>query len=80
MPAVRPPDPALVFDGLVVARLRRQQRLTQAALAIRTGCSEDMIRSMETGRAWPSIRMLPRLAGALNVGVDALFRQVDGAA
>lgn len=47
--------------------LRKAQGWSQRDLARRVGCSGPHISDIENGHALPSIRMLRRLAAALNV-------------
>ncbi len=51
--------------GLLLRRLRRQQRLSQQALAGAAGLSQRHVCFLETGRARPGARALPRLVAAL---------------
>lgn len=59
--------------GAHVKRMRRAKGLTQEELAAATGMSDDMIGSIEQGRAWTSLSNLHMLAEALGVRVPDLF-------
>lgn len=60
--------------GLVgLAPMRRRAGMTQYELAERVGISRALVAMYETGRAWPSARILPDLAGALVCSIDELF-------
>jgi transcriptional regulator with XRE-family HTH domain len=57
----------------MVARLRKQQRVTQLQLARRVGVSEAYICQLETGaRTNPSLTTLKKLAKALDVTLAEL--------
>ncbi|OSZ66966.1 hypothetical protein CAP39_10895 [Sphingomonas sp. IBVSS1] len=51
--------------GLLLQRLRRQRRLSQQALAGAAGLSQRHVCFLETGRARPGARALPKLVTAL---------------
>jgi transcriptional regulator with XRE-family HTH domain len=69
----------LAFSGPAVARLRERCDLSRVELAVLAGCSAEMVRSLEYGRALPSVGLLGRLAAALGVGVGDLFDQAGAA-
>jgi putative transcriptional regulator len=51
--------------------------LTQAELALRAGMTRRSVNAIETGRMVPSVLLALRLARALGVPVETLFR-LDG--
>jgi transcriptional regulator with XRE-family HTH domain len=51
--------------GPLLSRLRRQRHLSQQALAAEAGVSQRHVCFLETGRAQPGARALPRLVAAL---------------
>ncbi len=53
--------------------LRLQAGLTQAALAEQLGVSDRAVSRWELGEAYPDVALLPDLAMALHVSVDALL-------
>lgn len=53
--------------------LRRSRNLTLSEVARRAGCSESMVSKIETTRVNPSLTLVRRLAGALDLNVAALF-------
>ena len=59
--------------GRRVALLRKEQNLTQVALAEQLGISQQMVASYEVGRRRVPVSMLPALAHALAVPIDALL-------
>ena len=52
--------------------IRHVRRLTAEDLARRLGVRAPLVRDMEAGTAWPTLRMLLRLAEALDVSVVLL--------
>lgn len=76
-------DPALRGGGGTPLRtelrgLRRAVDLTQDALARRVGLSRQALGAIERGEAVPSVEVALRLAGALEVPVERLFRLEGG--
>ncbi|MGZ3158766.1 MAG: helix-turn-helix domain-containing protein [Burkholderiaceae bacterium] len=63
-----------------LARLRSLRHLSLDALARLSGVSRAMLAQVESGRSVPSIRVLHRVASALQVSVSAFLRDfaVDG--
>jgi transcriptional regulator with XRE-family HTH domain len=77
--AVAAPASGLAFG----TRLRHQRMVlgrTLKAVAAAAGCSESLLSKLENGRANPSVRMLHRIAAALDVNVGSLFAEDDSAA
>jgi transcriptional regulator with XRE-family HTH domain len=74
--AVTYPD-QLVFDGHAVQALRHARGWTGRQFADRLGCSAEMVRSVEGGRAGPSVKLLLRMAAVLDVPVTELVRRVQ---
>ena len=60
-----------------ITALRKSKGLTQAELGAQIGVSAKTVSKWETGRSYPDILLLPRLAAALGVTVDALFSETD---
>lgn len=60
-------DVEKVFEtlGQRLRDARRRHGWTQHQLAERLGCSYDMLRSIELGRARPSLRMLGKILAGL---------------
>jgi transcriptional regulator with XRE-family HTH domain len=54
---------------------RSRLRLTQAELAKLSGVYRSHLAGIETGRANPSVKTLEKLASALEVRVEDLFRE-----
>lgn len=61
------------FDGGRMQRRRKDCRLTQQQLAKRLHLTQCTISQYETGKALPSIKILPCIAVALNTSVDYLL-------
>ena len=59
--------------GLKIREMRRQQRLSQRALAELCGLSFNAISKIERGESSPTVATLHRLASALGVPIVALF-------
>ena len=60
--------------GKRIRELRRQKGLTQEELGERAGISYKYLGSIERGQENPSFKHLVRLAKALSVSMDELFR------
>lgn len=54
-------------------KIRKQQELSQFALAEKSGVSEATVKSIELMRLWPSEKTLAQIAEALGVEVFSLF-------
>lgn len=61
------------FDGARLEQAREQRALTRAQLAQELGVDVDTVRQWEVGIAEPAPRSLPRVAAAVQVGVDELY-------
>jgi transcriptional regulator with XRE-family HTH domain len=59
--------------GLKIRAMRRQQGLSQRALAASCGLSFNAISKIERGESSPTVATLHRLAGALGIPILALF-------
>lgn len=59
-----------VFNGLVLAKARKEHGLTQEELAARIGTGASQINRYEKGDADPSLAVAKRLKEALGVPVD----------
>ena len=59
--------------GAFIASLRKEQKLTQAALAERLNLSNRTVSKWETGDGYPDITVLPKLSQILGVSVDELL-------
>jgi len=71
-------NPVLVALGKRVRELRDQGRLTQEALAERSGLDPSYISGIERGVRNPSILSLARLAIGLNASVSEICRSIKG--
>lgn len=59
--------------GARIAKLRKQQNLTQDALAEKLGVSPQAVSKWENDVSCPDIQLLPRLARLLHVTADVLL-------
>ncbi len=59
--------------GKTIVERRKQMGLTQDALARQLGVSPQAVSKWETGAGMPDVALLPPLAAALGVSIDALF-------
>jgi transcriptional regulator with XRE-family HTH domain len=58
---------------LRVQEIRQRQGLTQQQLAVRAGCSRELISAIETHRSQPPLDRLEAIAVALGVWIQDLF-------
>ena len=68
------PEEAL---GVVLRSLRKQQGLSQEALALDAGVERNYISLIELGKNSPSIRILFKLSKALDISPSALLAHVE---
>ena len=62
-----------VSVGKRIAKLRKQEGLTQKQLADKLGVSNKAISKWETGEGFPDITMIPKLSAIFNVSSDYLL-------
>lgn len=63
--------------GARIAQLRREQNLTQQQLAELLGTAQQQVASYEVARLKVPASMLPRLARALGVSLEALIGETE---
>ncbi len=71
-------DKYLIEFGEKIAKLRLTKNLTQDELAAKTGLSADTIGAIEQGRRWARLTTLHKLADALEIPTDELFKGLRG--
>ena len=59
--------------GNIIAKLRKQNRMTQSALAERLGVSDKAVSKWESGQGFPDIMQFPVLAELFGVSIDYLM-------
>ena len=59
--------------GTFIAQLRKDKGLTQQGLADQLEVTRKAVSRWETGRGYPDIELLPKLAQALHVSVQELL-------
>ncbi len=64
--------------GKNIARLRKEKKLTQEALAAQLRVSFQAISKWETGQSYPDIELLPQITNILETNIDALLGHVPG--
>jgi len=64
--------------GAKVRHVRKVKRLRLKDVAADAGCSESLLSKIECGKATPSLRMLHRIAAALDMSIASLFSDGDG--
>lgn len=63
--------------GQIIASARRERGLTQEALAIRLGVSNQAVSKWESDQCYPDITLLPKLAEVFSVSIDVLFGRTE---
>ncbi len=58
-------------------QLRKEKKMTQGLLSIKTGVSQETISRYETGKTTPPADMLIRLAEFFDISVDYLLERTD---
>jgi transcriptional regulator with XRE-family HTH domain len=62
--------------GKQIATIRKQKGFTQQQLAEAVGMSVVAIAYIETGKRWVRLSTLGKIASALKVSVDSLFKSL----
>lgn len=70
-------DERCVALGLSIKRLREQKGLTQESLAEKADIHTSYIGQIERGLRYPSLKILFKIADALNVKITELFKEID---
>jgi len=65
---------AIYIDGETMRQLRREQALSQRALAALSGVSLDAVNQLETGKRWAYPVTVRKLAEALGVEPKKLMK------
>ncbi len=73
MPKGRPADPTLRALGTRIARLRKEKKLSQEALADRAGVDRSYMSCIERGVRNTSVLKVAAIARALGVPLSGLF-------
>lgn len=63
--------------GDVLRELRKEQQLSQEALALEAGMERNYVSLIELGKNSPSVRMLFKLCAALNTCPSAFLTAVE---
>ena len=63
--------------GLQIAKLRKEQEITQTALAEYLAVSPQAVSRWENGVSVPDICLLPQIAAFFSVSIDELFGVSD---
>ena len=63
--------------GLQIAKLRKEQEITQTALAEYLSVSPQAVSRWENGISVPDICLLPQIAAFFSVTIDELFGVTD---
>ena len=63
--------------GIQIARLRKEQEITQTALAEYLSVSPQAVSRWENGVSIPDICLLPQIAAFFSVSIDDLFGVSD---
>ncbi len=60
--------------GKTIAKLRRKKSMTQLALAEKLNVSDKSVSKWESGKGYPDILLLPKIAEVFGVTIDCLLR------
>ncbi|MGK5038434.1 helix-turn-helix domain-containing protein [Janthinobacterium sp. LB3P118] len=69
-------DPAIAF-GLVLRTLRKKAGLSQEQLALEAGVERNFVSLIERGVNQPTIRVLFKLANALQISPSEMVKAVE---
>ena len=69
-------DPAIEF-GKVLRELRKEAKLSQEQLSFEAGIERNFVSLIERGINQPSIRVIFKLASALNITASAMIYLVE---
>lgn len=71
-------DPAIIF-GQVLRRLRKEANLSQESLALEAGVERNFVSLIERGINQPTLRIMFKLAKALNTTPSKMLALVENA-
>ena len=77
MPKERIKDMRQKTLGLSVKRIREQRKLSQEKLAEAADIHTSYIGQIERGLRYPSLKVIFRIADALNIRISELFKDID---
>lgn len=63
----------MLLIGLKIRTLRRERKITQKHLALRSGISNTYLSDIEVGRTNPSLMTLEKIADALGISIKDFF-------
>ena len=64
--------------GSNIASLRKQNNITQEALAQKLGVTNQAVSKWESDICCPDVTLLPKIADIFDVSIDALIGLLDG--
>jgi len=70
-------DPRCISLGLSIKRARVDRKLSQEKLAEMADIHTSYIGQIERGLRYPSLKVIFKIADALNIKVSDLFRDID---
>jgi transcriptional regulator with XRE-family HTH domain len=73
------PQRVLVGLGAALRKARLDRGLSQEELGLQTGVHRNYIGGVERGERSPTVLTVAKLAGALDVSLGQLFKQVEEA-
>lgn len=71
------PDTGVTFHRLILRTARRRRGMTQAEVAADAGISPSHYANIEQGLRLPSIKVLERIAAAVELSPDLLLVDLD---
>lgn len=77
MPTERIKNTRCKILGLSIKRIREQRKLSQEKLAEAADIHTSYIGQIERGLRHPSLKVLFRIADALNIKISELFKDID---
>lgn len=63
--------------GMRIAYLRKRRRLSQEELAFRSGIHKNYLSGLENGSRNPTLKVLSRIASALETDLSDLFKGLE---
>lgn len=70
-------DPLLIALGQALRRMRRERRLSQEEVSLRTGVHRNYVGGVERGEREPTVTTIARLAAALDTSMASIFAEAE---